>query len=32
MSLKLMLFESLGAVFYSPFIVTGRISSRLWDN
>jgi len=26
MSLKLVLFESLGAVFYSPFIVTVAVS------
>jgi len=32
MTLKLMPFESLGAVSYSPSIVTcGRICSRLWD-
>jgi len=26
-----MQFESLGAVSYSPSIVTGRICNRLWD-
>jgi len=31
MSLKLVPFESFGAVSYSPSIVTTRICSRLWD-
>jgi len=30
-SVKLVPFKSLGAVFYSPSILTGRICCRLWD-